>query len=106
MFRVTFNVDDRKLAEALRALAGVAQAAPEVLPLVNGGAPASGSVLERLVPWLKGRKTVTAAEMSVWCKDNGMATSSRGYMLKKAKQAGILKHVGKGSGSKYLVVSK
>jgi hypothetical protein len=106
MFRVVFNVDDRKLAEALRALAGIAQAAPEVHPLVNGGAPVPGSALERFVPWLKGKKAVTASEVAVWCKSNGMATSSRGYMLKKAKLAGLLKHVGKGSGSKYVVTSK
>jgi hypothetical protein len=110
MFRVSFNVDDRKLAEALRALAGVASSAPEAQPIANGKfepiTGGNGSTVERFASFLKGKEAVQAADVASWCKASGLASSSRGYVLKLAQRAGLLKKQGKGSHMTYKVVSK
>jgi hypothetical protein len=108
MFRVSFNVDDRKLAEALRALAGVASSAPEAQPIANGKfeAHGGGSTMERFAPFLKGKATVSAADVTNWCKANGLASSSKGYVLKLAVRSGLLKKVGSGTKTGYKVVAQ
>lgn len=114
MFRVSFFVDDKKLANALRGLAGIAMApGPVAEPVINaeakGGkivAVTNGSKLELLADYLTKHKigTFTPKEaMESIVPGIGMAKSSTSYMLKRAVEARVVKRSGKGNKAIYTV---
>jgi hypothetical protein len=114
MFRVSFFCDDKKLSHALHALLGLAHGSPEVQPVVNAVQSANGLVaataggaVERLIPHLKklkGTDISAAKDGAGLAKAVGINPSSAGYMLRKAREAGLLKQSGSGSGTKYRVL--
>lgn len=113
MFRVNFFCEDKKLADALRGLAGLAAGTPEVQPVVNAVhkngkiAAASGSLPEQFYRYAKAHKIekFTSKELIVFCKEAGLASSSRGYLLGQLKKAGAIKKHGAGTKSYYTVLA-
>jgi hypothetical protein len=117
MFRVSFFCDDKKLANALRGLAGIAMApGPIAEPVINaeakGGkivAVTNGSKLELLADYLSKHKIVTFTPkeaMDSIVPGIGMAKSSTSYLLKRATEARIVKRNGKGNKATYTVNAK
>lgn len=113
MFRVEFFVDDKRLGAALLALVGIAHGQPGVTPVVNAKtnghkvvAISDGSTVEKFAVILKQHKgkTLVARDIGAMMKPLGLSLSSRGYALKQAVSAGLIKKSGKGSGMKYLVI--
>ena len=114
MFKVDFFVDDKRLGAALLALVGLAHGQPSVVPVVNivkqgrngVAAKSDGSTVERFAEALKPMKgkTIIARDVGSMMRPLGLAHASRGYVLKQAVDAGLMKKSGKGSGTKYTVL--
>lgn len=110
MFRVSFFCDDRKLGDALRALAGLIQGSPEVLPVVNADVSKSGKLTAKtngtaaalFMDYLGRRKIkeVNAKVAQEFLKGIGRAPSSATYVLKEAIKLGGLKKTPGTKGSK------
>jgi hypothetical protein len=115
MFRVSFFVDDRKLGDSLRALAGMIQGSPEVQPVVNAevgkngklAAKTSGTAAALFMDYLGRRKLkeVNAGVAQEFLKGIGRAPGSATYVIKKViKLGGLKKTPGtKGSSTTYQV---
>ena len=110
MFRVTFFCEDKRLGNALRALAGLAHGNPEVLPVVNVEANGkqlkartNGKARDQLVDWMKQKHLteVQCAHAKEFLRTAGMSENSATYVLKDAVAAGLLKRFGKGTKSSY-----
>jgi hypothetical protein len=115
MFKIEVFVDDKKLAEALRALAGLALGQPSVVPVVNaehsGGkikAATNGSLLDMFHQHLTKTKTQSfrAADVKAFLKSVGKSEGSSNYLSQQAAKAGFAKKSGKGSAMSYTVVPK
>ena len=113
MFHVDFYVEDKRLGQALLALVGIAYGQPSAVPVVNAAkkngkmvAASNGhSTLERFAEILPKKGTsINAHDVGEMMKPLGLATTSRGYMLKKAVKSGMLKKHGKGSHMTYVVL--
>jgi hypothetical protein len=116
MFRVSFFVDDRKLGDTLRMLAGVAKGSPEVLPVVNadvgkGGklvAQTNGGSADLFRQYIKSHNfsIVNANQAKDFLKSVGRGPGSSNYVLRQAVKHGHLKRVAgtKGTKSAYRVV--
>jgi hypothetical protein len=113
VFKVNFFCDDKKLADALRALAGLAAGIPEVLPVVNavhknGKVQAqSGSMEEQFARYAKANSLTKfkAADVTGFCKVAGFAPASRSYLIKQLVKSHIVKKSGAGTSTVYTVVS-
>jgi hypothetical protein len=116
MFRVQFYVDDRKLGDALRALAGLIQGSPEVMPVVNadvvGGkltARTNGNSNTMFMEYIAKHKLkeVNCAVAQNFLKGLGRPVGSASYVLKQAQKIGGLKKKPgtKGTSTVYLVRS-
>jgi len=111
MFRVNLFCEDKKLADVLRGLAGLAVGNPEVQPVVNAVhkngkiAAASGSLVEQFASYVKQNKITkfTSAEMKEFTKLAGMSPSSRSYLVKQLQTAGAVKKHGAGQKTYYTV---
>lgn len=112
MFRIEAFVDDKRLAEALRALSGIARGQPTVLPVINvredGTAATSGTLVAMFEAYLgKSKKTeITPDEIRAWLKSHGKSPASTAYLVKLAIQHHLLRRVGKSSGVKYIIIPK
>jgi hypothetical protein len=112
MFRVEFFCDDKKLAEALRALMGVAHGAPSVVPVVNAiktgnglAAASGGSHVDRFIVGLKGVDAFSGHEARKIAKAQGLNPASSNHFLKNAIARGVIRKAGgKGSHTTYKVV--
>lgn len=115
MFRIEFFVDDKKLAIALRSLAGIAMGAPTVEPVINAEETPqgpkqltnSGSAVEMFAEHLRRTKPteVRPADARVFLKSIGRSPTSATYLLIEAVKAGLVKRgKGRGSQTNYLVV--
>ena len=114
MFRIECFVDDRRLAEALRALTGLAVGSPAVQPVVNA-AKKNGAVVaagrgdhpEMFLKYAKANKLdkFAATAMREYCLSHGMAATSYSYLAKQLVKAGVIKKSGKGTKATYTVVS-
>ena len=113
MFRVNFFCEDKKLADALRGLAGLAAGSPEVQPVVNAVhkngkiAAASGSLEEQFHRYAKSHKIekFKSVDLAEFCKLTGMAPASRGYLIKQLQKAGAVKKHGVGTKTHYTVTA-
>jgi hypothetical protein len=116
MFKIDFFVDDRKLASALRALAGIALGDPKVTPVINA-APTSngngvkqltnGNLLELFALYLKKTKAVEVSPKVArdFLTNAGRSPQSASYLLRNATDAHLLKRgPGKGAKTNYVVV--
>jgi hypothetical protein len=113
MFRVTFLVDDKKLAYALWALTNVALGKPDIEPVVNvkkrrnGVAQQTGgTLLEMFAARLKADKPkqIDAQYVKRWMHESGLNTSSHGYVLKLAQHSKLIRKTGKSLRSGYTVL--
>jgi len=115
MFRIGFFVDDKKLAEALRSLQGVAIGAPEVQPVVNavvknGHAKPKGrgDTTQLFLDFAKKRKLdkFGSEAMKDFCREVGRAESSAVYYAKWLEDHGTIKRAGKDGLQNRFVVAK
>jgi hypothetical protein len=112
--RVELFCDDLKVGKVLRALAGLALQPPKVQPVINaemrGGEVAAeatnGALLELFRKWLIKKKlsVVVAAHIKRFLSESGLAEGKYGYLLKRAKESGLVRQKGRGIRSSYLVV--
>ncbi|MBO0716442.1 MAG: hypothetical protein J2P55_03775 [Rhizobiales bacterium] len=115
MFKIDFFVDDKKLAPALRALAGLALGDPKVTPVINAAPTANGkgikqitdgSLLELFAVFLRKTKLaeVTPKHARDFLTNAGRSPSSASYLLRNAVEARMLKpSAGKGTKTSYQV---
>ena len=112
MFRVEFFVDDKRLAVALRNLAGVAMGSPSVVPVVNavarGGkvtANGAGDLPDLFTQYLKTNKLtqLTPSQMKDFSREIGRSASSSTYIAKQLFKLGLISKTGKGPHTKYVV---
>src|SRR5262252_7154618 len=114
-FRVEFFCDDRRLADALRALAGVARGAPRVEPVVNDikykhegelAAKTDGKLANLFAAHLKADKPgeFRARYAKDFLRALGRPVSGYSYMLRQMRTAGVIKKKpgGKGTSTVYL----
>jgi len=113
MFRVVFFVDDRKLGDAVRSLAGLAIGNPEVQPVVNAEKGANGTlkaltggtVAEQFIAYLRKTKAheVRVSDAQAFLKSIGRSKGSATYMLMECVKAHVLSRRGKGTATVYTV---
>jgi hypothetical protein len=116
MFRVEFFVDDKKLADALRNVAGVARQL-QVHPVVNvemnqssGRAQAlkaasNGGLLDMFGTYLarSNVEQLRPKEIAEWLGKNGFSKQSASYLGRHAVEAGMMKKTGKSAATIYVV---
>ena len=109
MFRIECFCEDKALARVMHALAGQV-ADLRVVPAanvkkVNGKleAKTNGNLIELLTAWLKKRKAeeITVGDARQFGSEHGYGPE---YVLAKAKKAGIIRKIGKGTKTGYKVV--
>lgn len=114
MFRIEAFIDDKQLAQALRALAGLARGQPSVTPVVNvhtkgKGAPkakTNGSLLDMFEQYVRTREagaSLSPADIREWIKANGRQPSSMTYLATLAIKRRLLRRTGKSSMVRYVV---
>jgi hypothetical protein len=115
MFKIEAFVEDKRLAEALRALAGLIRGQPSVVPVVNAvhhhgkvKAKSNGALLDMFSQHLTESKldNFNATKAKEFLKASGRSPSSSNYLLRQAVQAKLIKRSGKGSASIYHVLPK
>lgn len=110
MFRVTFFCDDKRVGDCLRALAGLAQGTPEVVPVVNAVKGANGELKPKIrdgnvhdlfVDWIKQhRKTeVVSTDVKEFLREVGASPLSHSYVLTVARERGVVRKTGSKSGA-------
>jgi hypothetical protein len=117
MFRIVFQCDDRKLADALRGLTGIAIGSPEVLPVINGAlkngkvvAKNDGKIEDLFLDYAKKLHLTTFSHETLrdFCRHLGRPETTAHYYAKQLVTKGVLKksNGGKGKGVKvsYAVV--
>lgn len=114
MFQITFFVEDHKLGEAFKRLAGVArdlkhQYVPNV-ELANGKAKVMGDVVDLFMREAHNRKLseFKASEARSIVESIGLAGSSYSHVLGKVREAGFItaKALPKGKGAGLLYILK
>jgi hypothetical protein len=116
MFRIEAYVDDKKLAEALRALAGIVRGQPAVQPVANiednSGKPkaaSNGTTLAMFEKYIRTRKpdtVLTPNDLRHWLKTNGKSPASASSLATDAVKARLLKRNGKTGNMQYHIVRK
>jgi hypothetical protein len=118
MFRIEVYVDDKKLAEALRALVGVVRGQPVISPVANveenhpkqqPKAITNGTTLAMFEAYLgsyKSTASLTPQDLRDWLKTNGKSPLSASSLATDAVKARLLKRIGKSSAVHYTVIRK
>jgi hypothetical protein len=117
LFRIEAFVEDKRLGEALRALAGLARGLPSVTPVANiekggKGAPkaaTSGSTLAMFEKYIHSRKSngpLRSDDIRNWLKAHGMSPSSKTYLVNMAIKHGLLRRTGKSTNVQYTPIHK
>jgi hypothetical protein len=118
MFRIEVFVEDKRLAEALLALAGLARGQPNVMPVANlaeGGkkngelkAATSGTALAMLEAHLRKNKTtdLTPQDIRVWLKSVGRSSASASSLATEAVKHRLLKRTGRTGNMRYTVTKR
>lgn len=114
MFRVEFFVDDKKLAEALRALVGISHGPPGVVPVVNAVKKDNGELVAKTNGGQKERwlaaladykgKQFTGPQMRMLMKELGLNGDSASYLLSSARKNKLIKSSGTTSKIVYTVI--
>ena len=114
MFRVEFMVDDKKLGEALRSLAGVALGIPQVQPVINAEKKngkvvpvTSGELPDVFAKYVKTHRIVELDTVALkkFLKHIGMAESSYTYFANRLISLGCVTKSGVGKTAAYKVKS-
>jgi hypothetical protein len=93
MFRIEFFCDDKKLAQALQALAGIAATQPTVVPVINVEKSkgelkqnTNGRIIEMFSAHLRKTKpaTINSADVKAFLQRHGRPKSSVSYLLSQA----------------------
>jgi hypothetical protein len=115
MFKVEFFVDDKRLPDALRALAGLARGLPSVVPVVNveEGHPSglkpktNGALLDAFALHIaKFDQPFGPEDVREFLKSVGKAPGSASYLVQKARVARLIKVIGKSSSVKYHAIKR
>lgn len=114
MFKVEFFVEDKKLADSLRALAGLARGLPSVVPVVNveEGHPSglkpvtNGALLEAFGHHIAKFDKFKPDDVREFLKSMGKSPGTAPYLVQKAMRARMLKRSGKGNGVVYHTVKR
>lgn len=110
MFRIECFVDDRRLPELLRALAGLVRGVPSVVPVVNveedhpSGlkAKTNGALLGVFAEYVgKLSGPFGPTEVRDFLKSVGKSPTSSSYLMQKAVAARLVKRTGKSSQVRY-----
>ena len=115
MFYAQMFVHDRHLVQFMHAISGLALDL-KILPATNVEANSNGNgvvkaatnarnLTELLAGWLKDKKgeTLVAKDIGDWLKSIGRSKGSKTYLAGQAVNAGLLKKVGTGPGTSYVV---
>jgi hypothetical protein len=113
MFKIEdVYVEDKKLADVLRALAGLVRGAPRPVPVLNAEpanskikANSGGNLIEVFADWMHKTNIQEFGSKDVqdWLVRHGRSKLSANYICKNLKKAGLVKHTGKGHASRYTV---
>ena len=112
MFRVEFFVEDKRLADALRSLAGKTRGQPAVQPVVNVEPAAgklkangSGTLVDMLGEFVhkNGVAELQPKKVKEWLEKHGFSADSASYVLRGAVNQGWLKKTGQGNATVYHV---
>jgi hypothetical protein len=118
MFRIEFFVDDKRLGNALRSLAGVAIGDPKVQPVVNGVekagkvvAEGDGSTVSLWIAFVEKNQLAStkfkAITLKAFTKSIGRSPTSYGHFRNELIKAGVLRKAGgNGSNQFYMAVLK
>jgi hypothetical protein len=111
IFKLEAFVEDKNLGRAKRALAGLVMELKDS-PVVNAtrtngklASATNGELVRMFARYLAERKIakIKAFDAKEFLHSVGKAESSCSYLLKKAAEYHLLKQVGKGSGTSYIV---
>ena len=114
MFKVEdVYVDDRKLGDLLKAIAGIAIGHPRPVPVINaephkGVVKAKGNgsnMVEVFTEYLAADKieTFRPADVRAWLAKNGRSKLSANYIMKGLLKSHMVKRTGKSSATTYHV---
>jgi hypothetical protein len=112
MFRIELFVEDKRLADTLRAVAGKTRGAPNVQPVVNaapnGKAETDGGLVGMFAAFLRKANIIELppAHIGRWLEDHGFSKNTSSYLARRAVEAGILKKVGSSSATRYRVKNR
>lgn len=116
MFKIECFVEDKRLAEALKALAGVVRGMPSVVPVMNVEdertglkAKSNGSnLIQVFADHVVSDKitSFTPKDVQAWLVKQGRSKLSSNYICKNLVKNGFVKRVGKSSNSTYHVRPK
>lgn len=117
MFKIEAFVEDKKLGEALKALAGLVRGMPSVVPVINvdedanPAAPVrangSGNLAQMLGSHLRHthRTKISAQEIGQWLRSIGRSPQSASYVAKLAVDGHILRRAGGMTSGAYEVIA-
>lgn len=113
MFRIECFCEDRRVAEVLRALAGLVRGAPSVQPVTNldearparERAATNGRAIDQFAAYIRRARPVeiNAEYMRTFMKMIGYAPGGYSGLLAKAQQVGLLKRKPGGKGNSNVV---
>ena len=117
MFKIEAYVEDKRVGDALRALAGIVRGMPSCVPMVNVQehpqtkkltAKSGGSMLEMLEKHLLENKVekLTPDDVRAFVKTCGRSPASAVYLVGLAVKARLIKRIGKSSNTTYQVVKR
>jgi len=117
MFRIEAFVEDKRLAEALRALTGIVRNQPSVMPVANLAegselkAATNGSLYSMFEAFLDKSKaeSLSPADIREWLKSCGRSVasaSSVSFVANLAIKAHRLRRVGQSSKTRYVIIRK
>lgn len=119
MFRFAIVCDDKRLADTLRALTGLATIVEGPQPVVNAklrkgrlSAESNGQAVELFEQYLRKEKldTITGRNAKAFLQSIGREPSSSSYLMKESAKAGLLQKLRSGppasGGSVYTVRSR
>jgi hypothetical protein len=113
MFRIVCFCDDKKLAYVLWALTGHIHGSPEIIPVINakksGGKikqATNGKLIDMFADHIKNRPEhmINARFVKDFLEKIGNSPKSSGYVLKQAAAAKIIRKLGKGAHSRYVIL--
>jgi hypothetical protein len=115
MFRIEVFVEDKRLAEALRVLAGVARGQPSVMPVTNvaegGGkikAATNGTSIAMFEAHLRKSKATDLGPQDIrnWLKSIGRSPMSASSFASEAVKHHLIKRTGKTGSMRYVITRK
>lgn len=107
MLQVSFYVTEKKLAQALWSLDGIAQGQPEIKLIRGAKATANGnikpvardgSLTQTVIKMLRGKEHVNSAELAAMLAKAGGSKKGIGSLTAKLRHANLIRSLGQGKG--------